>query len=220
MLEDELLSKHPQLFHMAQAGSWPTIREYGLLTTDEIVSTSGLPSADIEDILTHRRPNSVNVDHPRLGRVVIRDQGPLNEANLMPKLVDLSLSDWQHVLNGRVFFWLHPDKLRQLLNARRYRGEEQDVLTVDTASLLQAHRDAVRLSPINSGATLYPNAPERGHHTFQTIDKYDYSAQKRKRGQTEAIVELAVLGGVPDIREHVVEVARMKGDVVLSTYPL
>lgn len=86
----------------------------------------------------------------------------------------MSVSDWLDTLNNRVFFWLHPAKLDRLLRAPRYRASDQDVLVVDTRSLLDTHGANVRLSPINSGATLYPNATPRGSDTFTTIEAYPY----------------------------------------------
>jgi hypothetical protein len=218
MLEADLIALHPQLFHMAEAGSWPGIRDNGLLTTEMIVNSSSLDAADRDALLRQRRPRSTRIDHPTLGDVVIRDQGPLNLAHL--RLTDQNLEEWLHELNSRVFFWLHPDKLAGLLNARQYRSEEHDVLTVDTASLLAAVANRTRLSPVNSGATLWASAPPRGSATFARIEDYDYPARRRARGKLSAIVELAVSDGVPDIRDHVTAVRRMRGNVVLKTFDL
>lgn len=214
---ETLISRHPQLYHMAEAGSWPAIRDYGLLTTETIVTSAGLEQADVEELLTMRRQHSVEIEHPALGRVVVRDQGPLNLSHLAPRLTDMTVTQWLAELNSRVFFWLHPDKLAQLLGARRYRNTEHDVITVDTRSLLESVGDRARLSAINSGAALYPNATPRGSHTFSPIDAYDYEAQRRRRGRVDAVIELAVTGGVPDVAQHVIEVRRMRGNTVIET---
>jgi len=213
---ETLVSRHPHLFHMAAAGSWPAIRDHGLLTTEMIVNSSGLADEAVNGLLATRRSTSTLISHPELGRVVIRDQGPLNLTHLRPKLTDMSVPGWLAHLNSRVFFWLHPDKLAGLLDARRYRHMENDVITVDTQSLLEAVGDRAQLSAINSGAALYPNAPPRGSHTFTSIDHYDYETQRRRRGPVDAIVELAVTGGVLDIHRHVTEVRRMRGTTVLQ----
>lgn len=201
---------------MAQAGSWPAIRDHGLLSTNHIVESAGIHPNEVDRLLRNRRPQSVVMDHPVLGAVVIRDQGPLNLSHL--RLTDQTVEEWLSELNSRVFFWLRSEKLSQLLNARRYRSFEQDVLTIDTQSLLQDVGARAQLSPVNSGATLYPSAPPRGSHTFTPIDEYDYTTQRRRRGRLDAIVELAVIGGVVNIRDHVIEVRRMRGDTVIETY--
>lgn len=219
MERDDLIGLHPQLFHMAEAGSWPSIRKYGLIPTEKIVRTSNLDGPSQSALLDERRPESVQFDHPELGLVVIRDQGPLNLTLLEPKLIDVTVQEWLQTLNNRVFFWLHPDKLEGLLTARRYRESEQDVLTVDTRSLIESAGDRVRLSPINSGASLYIPTP-RGSKTFSTIEDYDYSARRKARGAVDAIIELAVVGGVPDIADHVTAVRRMRGSDVLGEYDL
>lgn len=217
---EHLIELHPQLFHMAEAGSWPAIAEHGLLPTRTIVETSDLGEEQMSKLLDQRRSESVRISHPQLGNVVVRDQGPLNLTHLEPKLIDVSVKGWLDILNERVFFWLHPDKLSGLLTARRYRNSVQDVLTVDTRSLLESAGERVRLSPINSGAALYPNATPRGLETFLPIADYDYAARRRARGSVDAIVELAVIGGVPDIGEHVVRVRRMQGLEELGEYSL
>lgn len=216
MNRDDLIARSPRLFHMAEAGSWPLIQQNGLLTTEHLVRSAQLPKDVESELLEQRRAVSTRFVHPLYGDVVIRDQGPLNLTHLQGALTDVTVEEWLGILNSRVFFWLHPDKLAGLLNARRYRNHPQDVLTVDTRSLLDAAEDRVRLSPMNSGATLYPNTPARGSRTFTTIDDYDYDAQRRRRGPIDAIVELAVIDGVPDIADHVIDVRRVQGDTTID----
>jgi hypothetical protein len=211
---ETLIDNYPRLYHMAAAGSWPAIKQHGLLTTEEIVSTSALSDQDKQRLLEERRPQTEAIAHPTIGLVSVRDQKPLTLAHLQNSLTDLTVTEWLRVLNGRVFFWLHPNKLERLLSARAYRSAEQVVLTVATKELLSAHLADVRLSAMNSGATLWPSTPARGSNTFQAVEEYDW-ATHRKKGLERAIVELAVVGGVPDIARFVERVERRKqGDVV------
>lgn len=217
---DRLVRLHPTLFHMAAAGAWPSIREHGLLTTLQIVQGAGLAPAVAVAVLEQRRLHSVRLRHPVLGDVVIRDQSPLRPHILEQRLVGMTSTQWLAVLNDRVFLWLHEAKLQGLLRARRYRQDEHDVLVVDTASFVAAYADRIRLSPINSGATLYPNAAERGPQTFRTIADYPYDERRRGRGPADAIAELAVPGGVPDVARFVVRVERHRGPEHLRDLPL
>ena len=121
-------------------------------------------------------------------------------------LTDMTARQWLSALNERVFFWLHSQRLDQLLNARRNRGRPHEILVIDTASMVSAHDRRIRLSAINSGSTLYPNAPERGTRTFQTIEDYPFA--ERIRSRTPQAAELAVSGGVRDISSHVIDVYR------------
>lgn len=220
MDREDLIALHPRLFHMAAAGSWAGIRQHGLITTEDLVLSADLDEAESHALLSQRRSVSTVIDHPLYGRVVIRDQGPLNLTHLGSALEDVTVEGWLQILNSRVFFWLHPEKLQGLLNARRYRHQQQDVITVDTRSLLDAVGDHVRLSRMNSGATLYPSAPPRGSTTFTTIEDYDYPTQRRRRGAMDAIVELAVIGGVRDLLSHVVDVRRVEAGIeVARIYP-
>lgn len=209
MTDEELIVHYPRLFHLAAAGAWPAIRDHGLRTTRQLVEESTAGPELRRALLGARRAESVVVEHPVLGTAVVRDQGPLFERNL--RLTDMTPAEWLDVLNGRVFFWLHPGRLARLRRARRYGALAHDVLTLDTASLLARHRDRVRLSGLNSGATLFPNAPPRGSHTFSTVDAQPWPVRPR-RSAADALVELAVIDGVPDVDGHVVRVERWEPD--------
>jgi hypothetical protein len=169
------------------------------------VSTSALSATEQTQILTRPRPRQLPVDHPILGRVIIRDQAQLRARILEKALQDMSVTEWVGALNERVFFWLDPRRLGQLLAARDNRARPHDVLTIDTASLVGRYHDRIRLSAINSGATLFPNAAQRGSFTFRAIK--DYPTGERQ-GRHPAIAELTILGGVPDIADHVTGVER------------
>ncbi|MFJ8613575.1 DUF7002 family protein [Streptomyces sp. NPDC093675] len=205
----ELIDRYPRLYHLAEAGSAQAITGHGLLPAEHIVSTSTLNADEQAAILSRPRPQKLAIAHPVLGEVTLRDQTPLRAHILDKVLIDMSPQQWLTALNERVFLWLHPERLDQLLGARRNRGRPHDVLVIDTASLVAAHDRRIQLSAINSGATLYPNAPARGTRTFQTIEEYPFAERLRKRTPQTAVVELAVRGGVHDVADHVVDVFRV-----------
>jgi len=206
---NELIERYPRLFHLAEAGSAQSISAHGLLPAQQIVSTSALDPDEQTAILSRPRPRTLTLDHPLLGRATLRDQTPLRAHILDQALTDMTTEQWLAALNERVFFWLHPQRLYQLLGARRNRGRSHDVLVIDTASLVSAHDRRIRLSAINSGAALYPNAPERGTRTFQTIEDYPFAERLRRRTLQTAVVELAVSGAVRDIADHTVDLYRV-----------
>jgi hypothetical protein len=130
----------------------------------------------------------------------------------------MTLEQWLEVLNSRVFFWLNRDHLETLMGARAYRDRAHDVIEIDTALLLQRHGEIITLSPINSGNTMYNPRP-RGTQTFLPIADYPFEERRRARGLDNAIVELAVDHGVPDIVDIAVRVERRRsggaGETVL-----
>jgi hypothetical protein len=146
-------------------------------------------------VLTQPRPRPVPIDHPELGAVTLRDQSPLHRHILEAVLIDMTVPQWLATLNERVYFWLHPRRLAALLQSRPNRDAEHDVLTVETASLVAACHDQIRLSAINSGATQWPSAPPRGPETFRTIEDYPFTERRHRRTLDNAIAELAVIGG-------------------------
>jgi len=218
----ELIQDCPTLYHMAERGSWPSIRQHGLLSTSALLDLYDVQGAERDAIECRRRPEGVTVKHPALRPVVIRDQKPMDDASLRMCLLDgLSPEDWYRCLNRKVFFWLTRERLLRLLNARPYRNAEHDVLELDTAALAAAYRPAITLSPINSGTTkLFPStASKRGRATFLSISDYPY-AQWRSAGRKpgERVVELTVDYGIFDITEFVRRVVQMQGGTVLGTY--
>ncbi|WBQ04455.1 DUF7002 family protein [Kribbella sp. CA-293567] len=212
----ELIEHYPRLHHMAEAGSWPGIQQVGLMTTEQLVEACAPDEATQEAILKQRRPRSYTLQHPVLGPVTVRDQGPLKEHNLRPALTDMTVQEWLEVLNDRVFFWLHPDRLAKLLGAKLYRDATHDVLVLDTTELLAAHGDDVRLAGINTGATIFPNAPKRGSDTFTTVENFPFAERRKGRSLRDAAVELAVIGGVPDVSNFVLKVERRRGADVID----
>jgi hypothetical protein len=194
---------------MAEAGSWDSIRQHGLLSTSallDLFEVNGDRRSSIESV---RRPRSVTIEHQDHGTAVIRDQIPLNPTILQRCLVGMSPGEWCETLNRRVFFWTQELRLTGLLKARAYRARPHDVLTVDTASLVAAHESAITLAHLNTGTTLF-RAPERGPETFQRIADYPIEV----RGK---VVELAVDGEVSDIAAHTLRVESRIGPRVLAT---
>ncbi|MBL0746730.1 DUF7002 family protein [Nocardioides baculatus] len=209
-----LLSNYPRLFHMAEAGSWEAIQRIGLKTTAQLVHECTVDSTIANQILHERRSHGFRLQHPVVGDVVIRDQGPLKLHNLEPSLIDVTVAEWLHILNSRVFFWLDERRLNRLLQARLYRDIPHDVLVIDTERLVATHLAKVRLSPMNTGATIFPGAPARGTQTFTAIDAFPFQERRKGRALEDVVVELSVLDGVPDVAEYVIEVQRRVGSEI------
>jgi hypothetical protein len=145
---------------------------------------------------------------------VVRDQKPMSDAGLARCLEDnLTPSEWYRLLNVRVFFWLTEERLTRLLNARPYATISHDVLIVETRSLVKRYREQITLAPINTGATVYRPQP-RGLATFRSIDDYPYDYWHSKRRGRDPVVELAVIGGVPDIIDFTLRVEERRGSEV------
>jgi hypothetical protein len=203
---EEFVERYPLLWHMAEDGTWPAIRQQGLLSTSSLLDAYGVKGAAREKLEGQRRPSYVEVSGHGLPGAVIRDQAPISESVLARVLTgDLTPGDWYRILNSRVFFWVSEERLERLLRARLYRDRAHTVLVVDTAELLRRHGSRVTLSPINSGNTMM-NARPRGLETFQPLESYPFD--ERRRAGLTPVVELAVEGSVPDIATLVVRVER------------
>jgi hypothetical protein len=216
MRSEDLLSLFPKLYHMAEADTWESMRQNGLLST-----TALLDAFEINGDLRYRieschRPECVTISHRRLGKAVIRDQKPMSDAGLCKCLKGLTTAQWYQTLNRKVFFWVKHKRLLGLLSARAYRHRRHCVLTVDTARMVERHLSRITLSPINSGCTK-PNPQPRSRRTFLPIHSYDFDEWAKKRQRSNTVVELAVEYSVLDIADLVIRVDHMQGEQLLET---
>ena len=217
MTIEELTNYFPVLYHMAEDGSWESIKKHGLLSTSALLDLFELSGEEREAIEARRRPRSVPISHPLHGGAVIRDQAPISDAILERCLVDMEPTAWYRLLNSRVFFWLGRRRLEGLLNALLYRGRTHTVLTLDTAGLVSRYASHIVLSRINSGATHRGGSP-RGTGTFVPLLNFPFTAGRRSDASIqESVAELAVDYGIRDIERYVAKVERMMGSVAVET---
>ena len=203
-MEAELLvRRYPKLYHMAEDGSWESIRRIGLLSTSALLDKFEVGGEKRYKIESSRRPEIVDIEHPELGKARVRDNKPMQEKTLERSLVGMTPREWYEVLNHRVFFWVDEKRLIKLLGARAYRDRPHLVLEVDTAELLRRYSNTVSLSSINSGATFTMKPAPRGPDTFKRLS--DHPAGK-------TVVELTVDYAVPDIAEFTFSVSRWFGN--------
>ena len=207
----ELLTDCPTLYHMAEYGSWRSIKSNGLLSTSALLDSYGITGARRLEIEARRRPASITLSRPGRDPATVRDQLPMDNKGLERCLLDgFSPEAWYRLLNSKVFFWLSRERLIRLLNAGTYCTQEHDVLELDANALVNAYAQQLSLCPINSGCTK-PFPHPRGSSTFLKIAEYPYSHWKTKRKRGERVVELAITYSVPDVANYVKRVVRMKG---------
>jgi hypothetical protein len=216
---EQLIEYYPQLYHMAEDGTWESIRRMGLLSTTALLDLFEINGSKRFAIESQHRPESVEIAHPKYGTATIRDQKPMRESSLEGCLNGMTPQQWYETLNRRVFFWLTPERLSGLLSAKAYRQRKHCVLVIDTEQMVKGHVNKISLSPINSGNTLFRPMP-RGVETFQPISKYPFEDRRKLRGVANAIAELAVDYHVPDISRMIIRVETRQGDRVLEQlYP-
>jgi hypothetical protein len=216
----EFLENCPKLYHMAEQGSWPSIRERGLLSSSAILDLYGVVGQEREKIEDQRRPAGVTVQKTGLPDAIIRDQIPMSDKALRKCLLNnLQPRDWYRLLNSKVFFWVSKKRLLRLLAAKAYRNKTHDILELDSGRLVQELARDIWLCPINSGSTIMNPRP-RGMSTFARIQDYPYDEWRSRRGKTERVVELSVDYSVPNVREFVTRVVEMRGGKISKTLPI
>ena len=205
MTPEDLAALHPQLFHVTTPGALPGILRHGLLPTTGLLDLLEVPPAQRAALESECRPGSVTLHHPIHGTATITDNLPLSIRALAACLDDgLQPVDWLRLLNTRIFLWASQAGLDRLLNARLNRTRTREVLVFDTLGLAHACSGRVEISAINSGATIRRPA-RRGLSTFTPLECHTYAAWRRLRGQHDRILEVTVLGGVPDPAPHLVD---------------
>jgi hypothetical protein len=199
---ERLASRYPVLYHMAEDGSWESIRRLGLLSTSALLDRFEVEGERRYAIESIRRPEIVVLEHSELGTALVRDNKPMQEKALGRCLYGMTPGEWYEHLNRKVFFWVERKRLLRLLGARAYRDRTHLVLEVDAAALLRRHVGRVMLSPINSGATFAMGPAPRGPGTFRRVADHP---------EGKPIVELAVDYAVPDIADLTFTVSRWHG---------
>ena len=190
---------------MAEAGSWPSIKRHGLLSTTALLDLFEVSGPKRESIEASRRAGSVRIEHPEHDTAWIRDNKPINATVLRRTLVGMSERDWYRTLSGRVYFWLTTERLDGLRNAGAYRAREHDILTLDTKAMLRSHATEVELAHLNTGAVHTGANYPRGAGTFRSIVAYPWS-DRRRTAPREPIVELTIPYSVPDVADFVLDV--------------
>lgn len=215
----DLIRLYPKLYHMAAAGSWPSIRQHGLLSTSALVYLWQVSPPDVRNsLLGQRRGESVVIENAILGNATIRDQKPIHEPSLREALVDMTPQEWYRELNSRVFFFLQEERLSTLLNARSYRNDEHVVITIDTASFLDAHSSEVELCQINSGFAQRHSKAPRGRSTFLPIENYKHRDRIQPKSRSPwDVAELCLPGQLLDVRTHLISADRRRRDEVIET---
>ncbi len=212
----ELISDCPIVYHMAEDGSWSSIRIQGLLSTTALLDRYGVSGDARKQIEEARREKSIRIEAPNLPPAVIRDQLPMDDVGLRRALpAEISPAGWYKLLNSKVFFWFSRERLMTLMSARAYRGKRQDVLEVDSAALIDAYAARIWLCPMNSGCTK-PFPHPRSPATFSRICDYPYSQWRGKRPKGERVVELAIDYEVSDIRKYVRRVVSMESGAIVG----
>jgi hypothetical protein len=117
MHRGRLISRYPVLYHMAEDGSWESIRKLGLLSTGALLDTFEVEDARRFEIESCHRPKCSRSGTPNAGALV-RDNKPMREKVLAQCLVGMEPTAWYETLNRRVFFWVDRKRLVRLLGAQ------------------------------------------------------------------------------------------------------
>jgi hypothetical protein len=206
-LTERFASRYPKLHHMAESGSWRSVRERGLLSTSALLDLFEISGSQRREIESQWRPTSVSIHHPVQGTAVIRDQWPMPPKHLAAGLDGITPQQWYEFLNRKAFLWLSEERLMRMLNARPYRAVAHDVLTLDTRLFVAEYIDRINVCQINSGFAMpmFGRVTNRSFESFQSIEQRD--ATQGLGGLAELMVDYAA----PDAWRFVTSVESWRG---------
>jgi len=198
---ERLCELYPTVYHMAYPANRPSLERHGFRSVSNLLELFEVNER--ERIVTSRRATALLLRHPHYGEVTLRDQKPLSESALTKCLLGrLTPADWYRILNEHIFFWPTIERAEKLLAAQAYRHSENLILEVSAERLLTRYWPHVRLSPINSGSTLF-NPQPRGRSTLVHPNEYPLQHWQARRSARTAIAEIALANCVASLDEVV-----------------
>ena len=198
---------YPCLCHMAESGSWPSIRERGLLSTTALLDLFEIDGAKRSSIESRWRRESIPIEHPSYGRAVIRDRKPMRPSDLEAALTNASPTEWYRFLNRKAYLSLSEGRLMRMLDAAPYRDHCHDVLTLDTHGLVSECVEQVSVCQINSGFA----EPMLGRVTKRSFDSLPTIERRAGTHGLSGLAELTVEYAVPDVVRFVRSVESWRG---------
>ena len=219
----QFINENPVLYHVTAGDSWLSIRDHGLLSTNALLDSSTMEEGESMRIRRSHRPECVTVqgngDHCIPLKADIRDQRPLNDIMLKRQLkaqnAGITAEEWYEKQNDRVFFFVSRAAAVGLMNLYAERGQPQCMLEVCTKSLFKSYCNKIELSEFNTGHNQQlSDVPENEDGKWHdNLRKPWREYPIRKRDRKNVVKELTVLGGVPDIARHVINVVDCDGEV-------
>ncbi|MGN0927271.1 DUF7002 family protein [Ectopseudomonas mendocina] len=214
---ETFVAYYPRLYHMAEEGTWSSIKAHGLLSTLAVLDRYNIVGRQRQALEESHRSSKVTVGGNG-DSIVLRDQIPMPPKRIKEALVDgTTPAQWYKLINSKVFMWAEEHRLFTLLNARAYRKLTHDVLTIDTESFVQDYADKIMLCRMNSGNT-FPMPHPRGLEDFMSIEAYP--VKPRAGGPAKTVVEVVTDYSIPNISDYVVEVRSIRGRDVLGNIKL
>lgn len=185
---DEFIRLRPFLYHVTCRENLQALRMHRCIHT----TLSLLDAANRLDLADIRRENYLPLDTP-FGRLILKDQRPLIEANVQ-LAQEWDFAAYVRYLNGFTYFWPGNDDApigsgRRLLT--HYEPDGPVVLRIPTREFLDVNRALVpEYSAFNSGAPRFHSGrpAKRGPDLFATADQFPRRAAE--------VVEVGFRGNV------------------------
>lgn len=216
MRSKDLWHHYPVLYHIAWGGSWPSIKEHGLLSTKALLHLYGMGENEIAKLTRSRREHWIPINCAGRPRAVLRDQKPMTDEGLVRALRGTAEpSQWYDLINSMVFFWPTKARLKTMITASAYKNVKHDVLVVDCETLVRMEHSNIRLSRMNSGCTK-PMPHPRGMGLFKRVEDYPFPERPSASVVAKAVAEVCVVDRVERVAKAVLKVVRGSADTVME----
>ncbi|WP_448131400.1 DUF7002 family protein [Stutzerimonas chloritidismutans] len=82
----KLIERYPRIYHMAEKGTWPSIRDRGLLSASAALDLFGINGANRRILEAEQRRQKIDLVPNSPDSIVLRDQKPMPEERLLRAL--------------------------------------------------------------------------------------------------------------------------------------
>ena len=186
----QFLEQCKSLWHVAPAGAWDRISRRGFLTAEQLIGEAQLDEGERRTLLTapRRHPVSLKLES---GQVTLRDQGPLFKTKDLQSILGdgLSIADWIHLLNRRVYFFTDQKNMQALVDKYVKLEGAQDVLILSPMRLYDVAKNRIELAAQNTGAIARRPGVKKYRNTFMPVGQFPNQKPS----------EVTVLDGVDDL---------------------
>jgi hypothetical protein len=190
MTPEQFLNRCKVICHVGPAGVWGQIEKHGFRTAEQLILEAELTEDERQALLSTPRQESVRLT-VRGEEVILRDQGPLFAGkDQKPILGDgPDVSDWIHLLNQRVYFFVDETSMRKFLDKYLLIDGSQDVIWLSPLKLVEAAGLRLELTSQNTGAIARQSGVQKTADAFAPLWRFT------DRKPTEA----TIFGGFDDL---------------------
>ena len=173
MTPEQFLTRCKIVCHIAPAGVWEQISKTGFRTAEQLILDADLTDEERQRLLSTPRREAVQL-RVQGEDVTLKDQGPLFARKDLKSALDsgLDVSDWIHLLNQRVYFFVDETPMKKYLDKYVEVAGAQDVIWLSPFKLIQLEGVQLELASQNTAAIARKTGSQKTSETFVPLFRF------------------------------------------------